>query len=126
MNVYRRFVPEVRPKMLEFYEQALALRPLQPINLGGGQQMILFGIGTGQVKLAAGLKQGRQYHGGAVNDATGIRVITLRFPDEAAVTTRLQALGYPAPAFKDTGHGTRAAIVQDPGGFNVQLMIEPN
>jgi len=126
MNVYRRFAPDVRAKMLEFYEKALALRPLQPINLGGGQQMILFGIGTGQIKLASGLKQGRQYQGGAVNAATGIRVITLRFPDEAAVTARLQALGYAAPVFKDTGHGTRAAVVQDPGGFNVQLMIEPN
>ena len=126
MNVYRRFAPDVRAKMLEFYEKALALRPLQPINLGGGQQMILFGIGTGQVKLASGLKQGRQYQGGAVNAATGLRVITLRFPDEAAVTTQLQAVGYPAPTFKDTGHGTRAAVVQDPGDFHVQLMIEPN
>jgi catechol 2,3-dioxygenase-like lactoylglutathione lyase family enzyme len=126
MNVYRRFAPDVRARMIEFYEKALALRPLQPINLGGGQQMILFGIGTGQIKLASGLKQGRQYQGGAVNAATGIRVITLRFPDEAAVATRLQVLGYPAPTFKDTGHGTRAALMQDPGGFHVQLMIEPN
>ena len=52
MNVYRRFVPEQRAKMIEFYDKVLALRPLQPITLGGGQQMILFGIGTGQIKLA--------------------------------------------------------------------------
>jgi catechol 2,3-dioxygenase-like lactoylglutathione lyase family enzyme len=126
MNVYRRFAPEHRAKMLEFYEKALALRPLQPINLGGGQQMILFGIGTGQVKLASGLKAGRKYHGGALNDATGIRVLTLTYPDEATVTKGLQAFGYPAPTFKDTGHGTRAALVQDPGGFHVQLVVKPN
>ena len=115
MNVYRRFAPEHRAKMVEYYEKVLALRPLQPINLGGGTQMILFGIGTGQIKLASGLKQGREYHLGGVNEATGIRVFTLFFPDEAAVSSRLQTIGYPAPSFKDNGNGTRAALVQDPG-----------
>ena len=126
MNVYRRFAPEHRTKMLEFYEKAVALRPLQPINLGGGAQMILFGIGTGQIKLASGLKQGRQYHLGAVNDATGIRVITLTYPDEPSVASRFQALGLPVPQFTDTGNGTRAALVQDPGGFTLQLVVKPN
>jgi len=126
MNVYRRFTVDQRPKMVEFYEKALALRPLQPINLGGGAQMILFGIGTGQIKLATGLKEGRQYTLGELNAGTGIRVITLFYPDEAGVTSRLQAFGYPAPAFKDTGSGTRAALVKDPGGFWIQLIVAPN
>jgi catechol 2,3-dioxygenase-like lactoylglutathione lyase family enzyme len=126
MNVYRRFVPEQRAKMIEFYDKVLTLRPLQPINLGGGQQMILFGIGSGQIKLASGLKEGRQYHLGALNDGTGIRCFTLFFPDEAALTSRLTALGYAAPSFKDMGNGTRAALVQDPGGFTLQLVILPN
>lgn len=126
MNVYRRFVPEHRAKMIEFYEKVLALRPLQPIDLGSGMQMILFGIGSGQIKLATGLKEGRQYHLGGVHEATGIRLITLFYPDEAAVVARFQALGYPAPAFKEDGDGTRAALAQDPGGFTVQLVIVPN
>jgi catechol 2,3-dioxygenase-like lactoylglutathione lyase family enzyme len=125
MNVYRRFVPEQRAKMIEFYSKVLALRPLQPIDLGGGAQMILFGIGSGQIKLATGLKEGRQYHLGGVNEGTGIRLFTLFFPDEAAVVARFQALGYPAPAFADNGDGTRAALAQDPGGFALQLVIVP-
>jgi catechol 2,3-dioxygenase-like lactoylglutathione lyase family enzyme len=125
MNVYRRFVPDQRAKMIEFYDKVLTLRPLQPINLGGGQQMILFGIGTGQIKLASGLKEGRQYHLGGLNDGTGIRCFTLFFPDEAALTSRLTGLGYPAPSFKDMGNGSRGALVQDPGGFSLQLVVRP-
>ena len=125
MNVYRRFPDEDRARMVEFYEKVLALKPLQPINLGGGQQMILFRVGSGQIKLAAGLKEGRQYHGGDVNDATGIREFTLFFPDEAALTARFQALNYPAPVFRDIGGGRRAAMVQDPAGFHLELVVAP-
>ena len=125
MNVYRRFAVEDRAKMVEFYEKVLGLQPLQPINLGGGQQMILFRVGSGQIKLAAGLKEGRQYHHGAINEATGIRLYTLFFPDEAALQARFQAAGYPAPAFKDIGGGRRGALVKDPGGFNLELVILP-
>ncbi len=125
MNVYRRFAVEDRTKMIEFYDKVLGLKPLQPINLGGGQQMILFGVGGGQIKLAAGLKEGRQYRTGGINDATGIRLYTLFFPDEAALQARFQAAGYPAPVFKDIGDGRRAALVKDPAGFNLELVIVP-
>jgi catechol 2,3-dioxygenase-like lactoylglutathione lyase family enzyme len=125
MNVYRRFVPEKRTRMVEFYAQVLGLRPLQPIDLGGGMQMILFGVGSGQIKLATGLKAGRQYRLGRINEATGIRLFTLFFPDEAALVARFGKLGYPPPAFQDAGDGTRAALVQDPGGFTLQLVIVP-
>ena len=126
MNVYRRFAPEYQAPMIEFYAKVLSLRPLPPINLGGGAQMILFGIGSGQIKLATGLKEGRQYHLGGVNEATGIRLITLFFPDEAALVARFQAHGYPTPAFQDRRDGTRAALALDPGGFTLQLVIVPN
>ena len=125
MNVFRRFAVEDREQMVAFYDKVLGLKPLQPINLGGGQQMILFGIGGGQIKLAAGLKEGRQVHLGGVNDATGIRLYTLHFPDEAALVARFQAQGYPAPAFKDIGGGKRAALVKDPAGFTLELVIAP-
>ena len=88
--------------------------------------MILFGIGSGQIKLATGLKEGRQYHLGGVNEATGIRLITLFFPDEAALVARFQALGYPTPAFRANSDGTRAALALDPGGFTLQLVIVRN
>jgi len=125
MNVYRRFPPEQRARMVEFYEKVLGLQPLQPINLGGGQQMILFRVGSGQIKLASGLKEGRQYNLGTVNGATGIRLYTLFFPDEGALTARFQALGYPAPTFKDIGGGRRAALAAEPGGFLLELVIVP-
>ncbi|WP_375203343.1 VOC family protein [Hyphococcus sp.] len=126
MNVYRRFVPEQTEAMVAFYHEVLGLKPLQPIDLGGGQRMILFGIGGGQIKLAAGLKEGRQYHLGGVNDGTGIRVFTLYFPDEAALAERFVAHGYSAPDFADAGDGARAALVRDPGGFSLELVIAPD
>jgi quinoprotein glucose dehydrogenase len=125
MNVYRRFVPSLTARMVEFYDQVLGLQPLQPIDLGEGQRIILFGIGSAQIKLAAGLKEGRQYHLDNLNDGTGIRLFTLYFPDQAALAQRLQAHGVSAPRFTDQGDGTRAALVQDPGGFTLQLVVLP-
>jgi catechol 2,3-dioxygenase-like lactoylglutathione lyase family enzyme len=126
MNVFRRFAVEDRPKMIEFYDKVLALKPLSPINLGAGQQMILFGVGSGQIKLAAGNTNGRQYHpGGAIGDATGIRIYTLTYPDEAEVKARFKAASYPEPAFKDIGGGKKEAVVRDPAGFSIGLVISP-
>jgi catechol 2,3-dioxygenase-like lactoylglutathione lyase family enzyme len=88
--------------------------------------MILFGIGSGQIKLATGLKEGREYHLGGVNEATGIRLFTLFFADEAALVARFRALGYPAPVFRASSDGTRAALTLDPGGFTLELVIVPN
>ena len=123
MNVYRRFEPEQTAAMVEFYDKVLGLTPLQPIDLGGGQTMILFGIGGGQIKLAAGLKEGREYHLGEVNEAKGIRLFTLYYPDEAALNERFAAYGLAAPDFVNRGEGLRAALVQDPGGFSIELVI---
>jgi len=125
MNVYRRFPIEDRARMVEFYQKALGLEPLTPINLGGGQQVILFKVGTGQIKLAPGLKEDRKYHLGELNEATGIRLYTLYFPDEAALKARFRAAGYPEPQFRDIGGGRRAALVKDPVGFHLELVAAP-
>jgi catechol 2,3-dioxygenase-like lactoylglutathione lyase family enzyme len=125
MNVYRRFPQADTAKMVEFYDKVLALKPLRPIQLSANQQMILFGIGSGQIKLAAGLKEDRQYHAGGVNDVVGIRLFTLHFPDEAALVGRFTAAGYSAPQFKDIGDGARAALVKDPAGFALELVVKP-
>ena len=42
-----------------------------------------------------------------MKDATGIRVITLFFPDEAALVARFKESGYPAPQFRRRNNGTR-------------------
>jgi catechol 2,3-dioxygenase-like lactoylglutathione lyase family enzyme len=125
MNVYRRFAPEDREKMLEYYGKVLALRALSPINFQGGGQMILFGIGTGQLKLANGLKRGREYSTGPVTAGTGIRMVTLFFPSEADLTARFAEFGYLAPVFADGPGGTRIAHVADPGGFMTELVVVP-
>lgn len=125
MNVFRRFVPGHLAGMVEFYEKVLGLRPMQPIDLESGQKILRFHIGGGQVKLASGLKQGRRYHLGTVNEATGIRLFTLFFPDADALSERFEAHGYAAPEFQDYGKGRRAALVQDPGGFTLELVIVP-
>ena len=126
LNVFRRFAVEDRPKMVEFYDKVLALRPLTPINLSPNQQMLLFAVGNGQIKLAAGLTNDRKYHpGGAVGDATGIRLYTLTYPDEAVVKARFVAAGYPEPVFKDIGGGRKEALVKDPAGFNIGIVIAP-
>lgn len=125
MNVYRRFGPELTARMVAFYRDVLGLKPLAPIDLGGGQTILLFAIGSGQIKLAPGLKEGRQYHLGGLNEATGIRELTLYFPDAAALSGRFVAQGYAAPEFTNAGAGARAALVQDPGGFILQLVVLP-
>jgi len=127
MNVYRRFDATLTGEMVKFYEQALGLKPLQPIQLNANQQMILFGVGHQQIKLAAGLKDGRQYQiGKGVNEAVGIRLYALQFADEAALTARFTAAGYAAPSFKDMGGGKRGALVRDPAGFHIELVIAPD
>lgn len=125
MNVFRRMTVEQRPKMIEFYQKALAVQPLNPIDLGGGAQMILFKRGTGQIKLATGQQGNRQYRVGPVDAVTGIRTFTLVYPDEAALRARFVAAGFPAPTFRAIGNGRRGALVQDPGGFHLELIIDP-
>jgi catechol 2,3-dioxygenase-like lactoylglutathione lyase family enzyme len=126
MNVFRRVSEADRPKLIDFYGKALGLKPLTPINLSSTQQMILYGVGSGQIKLAAGLTPGRKYHpGGEIGDATGIRIYTLTYPDEAQVKARFKDAGYPEPVFKDIGDGKKAALVKDPAGFSIGLVIQP-
>lgn len=125
MNVYRRFEPAKKTEMVDFYARVLQLKPLQPIDLSPTMQMILFGIGSGQIKLAAEIKPDRQYHLGGVNAGTGIRLITLYYPDEAELVARFRAEGLAEPGFVDRGDGTRAAIVEDPAGFPLQLVVAP-
>lgn len=125
LNVFRRFAPEQRAAMVRFYRDVLGLRALAPIQLTASQQMLLFRVGqTGQVKLSAELPPARAYHPGGIADATGIRLFALRYPAEAALVARFAAAGLPAPAFRDTG-GTRAALMKDPAGFLIELVIDP-
>jgi catechol 2,3-dioxygenase-like lactoylglutathione lyase family enzyme len=88
--------------------------------------MILTGVGSGQIKLSAGQQGSRKYNmEGGVKGGTGIRFFALTYPDKATVAARFAAAGLAAPQFVAQGDGTEAALVTDPGGFPVQIVIKP-
>src|SRR5688572_22754508 len=122
MNVFRRFSVDAA-KMTGFYGDVLGLKALPPLRMPGGGSMILFQIGTGQVKLQA-TPAASEYASGPVRDVTGLRVFTFFFPDEAALTARFVQHGYPAPQFQPTPTGKRA-MVQDPVNQWVELVVMP-
>src|SRR6186713_382633 len=123
MNVFRRFAAEPE-KMAAFYSEVLGLRQLPSLNMPGGGQMMLFQIGSGQVKLQYTAAAG-EYKTGAVREVTGLRVFTFFYPDEAAVTARFVQHGYPAPMFGPARGGKRAAMVLDPANQWVELVVAP-
>jgi catechol 2,3-dioxygenase-like lactoylglutathione lyase family enzyme len=126
MNVFRRFPREKTEEMVRFYTGALALRSLNPIQLTSTQQMILTGVGTGQIKLSAGTQGNRQYDlEGGYAGGTGIRFFLLTYPDWRVVQQRFAAAGFPEPQFVPRGDGTRQALVTDPGGFQIVIVTKP-
>lgn len=124
MNVFRRFPRDKTADMVRFYVEALGLRSLNPIQLTSTQQMILTGVGGGQIKLSAGQPEGRNYQSGGIKDATGLRMFRLSFPSEAAVLTRFGSAGISPPIFMTGSDGSRSALMSDPGGFSIQLVID--
>jgi len=124
MNVFRRFPRDQTEAMIKFYTGALALRSLNPIQLTASQQMLLTGVGSGQIKLSAGQQGNRKYDlTGGYKGGTGIRFLTLTYPDAAVVAKRFADAGLGAPTFVDQGDGTKAAMVTDPGGLTIQIVI---
>jgi catechol 2,3-dioxygenase-like lactoylglutathione lyase family enzyme len=126
MNVFRRYPREATEAMVRFYTEALALKSLSPIQLTATQQMILTGVGKAQIKLSAGQQGNRKYDlEGGITGGTGIRYFALTYPDRQAVLDRFAAAGFAAPRFGDRGDGTQAALVDDPGGFPIEIVIRP-
>jgi len=125
MNVFRRFeVPAER--MYEFYGGVLGFKQLTTLNVGnGGGGVARFQAGAQELKLTRRVGN-RSYEGGGVRGATGLRLVTFTFADEAALTARFAQHGLAAPEFKDyRGEGRRSALVQDPDGQDVELVIVP-
>jgi catechol 2,3-dioxygenase-like lactoylglutathione lyase family enzyme len=117
LNVFRRFSAD-GPKTLAFYGEVLGLKTLQTIG-----QVYRFQVGTSEVKFSPAARN-RPLTRGGIDAAAGMRVWTFRVADEAALSARFAQHGYPAPAFKDVG-GVRTALVADPDGEAVQLVIVP-
>jgi catechol 2,3-dioxygenase-like lactoylglutathione lyase family enzyme len=124
MNVFRRFAVD-RAKMIEFYGDVLGLKPLQTFELGGGSQMTRFGVGTSEVKLTTRVGT-KQYQPGGVNTAIGLRLFTFHVENESALVERLARHGYPAPQFRvRKSDGARVAVLPDPDGQSVQIVVSP-
>jgi catechol 2,3-dioxygenase-like lactoylglutathione lyase family enzyme len=118
LNVFRRFDGD-GAKTLAFYGDVLGLGVLNAI--GGVSR---FEVGTSQLKFTRAPATSRFTRGG-IDDAVGVRLWTIWFPDEVALAKRFVDHRYPAPAFKMVD-GVRSALVTDPDGEWVQLVIAPD
>jgi hypothetical protein len=119
-NVFRRFNGD-GVKTLEFYGEVLGFRDIGTATVGPGQGVSRYQVGPSQLKFTkagAGVKFTR----GAINDAAGVRLWTMWFADEEALAKRFAARGYPSPMFKSV-NGVRSALLQDPDGEWVHLVI---
>lgn len=124
MNVFRRFeVPAER--MYEFYGGVLGFKQLTTLNVGNGGGVARFQAGAQELKLTRRVGN-RSYQGGGVRGATGLRLMTFIFANEAELTARFAQHGLAVPEFKELrGEGRRSALVQDPDGQDVELVIVP-
>jgi catechol 2,3-dioxygenase-like lactoylglutathione lyase family enzyme len=124
MNVFRRFSGDAKP-IYDFYGKVLGLKQLTTYSLGGNANVARFEIGPSQLKFSA-LVPNRKYQKGAVQDATGLRLLTFFFPDQAPVVERFRANGLPVPEFHSIpGSQRRSALAQDPDGQWVEIVIAP-
>jgi len=118
MNVFRRFNGD-GARTLAFYGTVLGFGDIGAV--GGVSR---YQVGPSQLKFTRAGANANFTRGG-IHDAAGVRLWTMWFPDEAALTKRFAAHGYPAPVFETVG-GVRSALVADPDGEWVQLVIAPN
>ena len=125
MNVFRRFSGDAKP-IYEFYGKVLGLKQLTTYNLGGGTNVARFEIGSSQLKFTA-VVPNRKYLKGAVQDATGLRLLTFFFPSQAPLMERFKANGLAVPEFHPLpGSQRSSALVQDPSGQWIELVIAPD
>jgi len=125
INVFRRFPAERRAQVEAFYAEVLGLTAL-PSTAPGGGQMIRYPLGASEVKLFP--TEMAAPNAAAAGDVAGMRLLTFFYADEAALTKRFAAKGLPPPRFQPAiAHrgATRAALVQDPAGHWVELVIVP-
>jgi hypothetical protein len=118
MNVFRRFNGD-GARTLAFYGQVLGFGDIGAV--GGVSR---YQVGPSQLKFTRAGANAR-FTRGAINDAAGVRLWTMWFPDEAVLTKRFADHQFPAPVFK-TVESVRSALVADPDGEWVQLVIAPN
>ena len=124
MNVFRRFSGDTKP-IYDFYGKILGLKQLTTYNISENTNVARFEIGTSQVKFSE-LVPDRKYQKGAVPDATGLRLLTFFFPSLAQLEERFRSEKLAVPKFTAVAEsGRSSALVQDPAGLWVELVIAP-
>lgn len=125
MNVFRRYAGDPKA-MFEFYGKVLGLKQLTTFNLGGNASVARFDVGSSQVKFS-GVVPNRKYQHGAIQDATGLRLLTLFFPSKDALLEGFRSHHLPIPEFRPIpGSKRSSALAQDPEGLWVELVIAPD
>jgi catechol 2,3-dioxygenase-like lactoylglutathione lyase family enzyme len=125
INVFRRFSSERTAAMRTFYGDVLGLPVLPQSALGAGQ-MIRYPVGTSEVKLFPVAPS--PANTARLSEAVGVRLLTFFYADAAALAQRFAAHGFPAPEYQPaTSHAgaSAAALVQDPDGEWVELVVMP-
>lgn len=110
----------------EFYGEVLDLEPMANLNLPGGFVMTRYNVGGTEIKFLHN-PAATKAETGKPNEAIGIRRLTLFFRDPQALAARFKEHGLPVPEF-ETEPGMRGwsrAIVNDPDGNEVALVIPP-
>jgi len=113
-------------KSKEFYGQVLALKPMPNLILPGGLVMTRYQVGGTEIKFlhSPGAKTAET---GQVDRAIGIRRLTLFFRDPTVLAARFKEHGLAEPVFETEpgSRGWKRAIVLDPDGSEVALLIAP-
>src|SRR6185312_8591161 len=104
MNVFRRFAVEPE-RMFEFYGAVLGFKQLTTFSVGNGG-VARFQAGAQELKLTKQVGN-RVYRPGGVKAATGLRLVSFFFADEAALSKRFVEHGLAAPDFGPLGDDRR-------------------
>jgi len=123
MNVFRRYAAADPEPLFAFYSDVLGHERLTAYNVGGPAPVTTFRSGAGPSQLKFTAENDEQYQPGGVDNATGLRLWTFYYADRDALVGRFTANGLPAPEFESIGNGRLSAIVADPEGELVQLIV---
>jgi catechol 2,3-dioxygenase-like lactoylglutathione lyase family enzyme len=122
-NVFRRFNGD-GVRTLEFYGEVLGFRDIGTARVGRGQGVSRYQVGPSQLKFTKAGPDAK-FTRGAIDAAAGVRLWTMWFPDEAVLTKRFADHGFAAPVFRVVD-GARSALLQDPDGEWVRLIVAPD
>lgn len=122
VNVFRRFSSDVDLAMRAFYADVLGIAALPTPSAGGGR-MLRYPLGSSEVKLFPVAPSAPST--APVTGRIGVALLTLFYPGQGELEARFEAAGLPTPKFRPRGDGSRGALVRDPDGEWIELVVVP-